>query len=219
MVTRENFENNLQELQAKLTMMGELAVASINKSFDAFKNHDIELALKVIEEDSVVDNLETEINQFIVWLMAKEQPVARDLRRIIGVLKISSEIERIADFGVNIAKATIKIGTSNSQVDDTNLDQMKEISITMMHKALQSFFEGNMVLVKEVADLDDKVDKLYGETYKMLTSHLKENPEETEQLVQLLLINRFLERTADHITNIAESAAYLIKGQIYDLNS
>ncbi|MDQ0225360.1 phosphate transport system regulatory protein PhoU [Bacillus sp. 7586-K] len=219
MVTRENFENNLQELQAKLTMMGELAVASINKSFDAFKNHDIELALKVIEEDSVVDNLETEINQFIVWLMAKEQPVARDLRRIIGVLKISSEIERIADFGVNIAKATIKIGTSNSQVDDTNLDQMKEISITMMHKALQSFFEGNMVLVKEVADLDDNVDKLYGETYKMLTSHLKENPEETEQLVQLLLINRFLERTADHITNIAESAAYLIKGQIYDLNS
>jgi len=219
MVTRENFENNLQELQAKLTMMGELAVASINKSFDAFKNHDIEIALKVIEEDSVVDNLETEINQFIVWLMAKEQPVARDLRRIIGVLKISSEIERIADFGVNIAKATIKIGTSNSQVDDANLDQMKEISITMMHKALQSFFEGNMVLVKEVADLDDKVDKLYGETYKMLTSHLKENPEETEQLVQLLLINRFLERTADHITNIAESAAYLIKGQIYDLNS
>ena len=199
MVTRENFENNLQELQAKLTMMGELAVASINKSFDAFKNHDIELALKVIEEDSVVDNLETEINQFIVWLMAKEQPVARDLRRIIGVLKISSEIERIADFGVNIAKATIKIGTSNSQVDDTNLDQMKEISITMMHKALQSFFEGNMVLVKEVADLDDNVDKLYGETYKMLTSHLKENPEETEQLVQLLLINRFLERTADHL--------------------
>lgn len=219
MVTRENFENNLQELQAKMTMMGELAVASINKAFDAFKNHDIELALKVIEEDSVVDNLETEINQFIVWLMAKEQPVARDLRRIIGVLKISSEIERIADFGVNIAKATIKIGTSKSQVDDTNLDQMKEISITMMNKALQSFFEGNMVLVKEVADLDDKVDKLYGETYKMLTSHLRENPEETEQLVQLLLINRFLERTADHITNIAESAAYLIKGQIYDLNS
>lgn len=218
MVVRESFENNLTELEAKMTLMGDLAIASIEKAFEAYKSQNIELSLKVIEEDNDVDQLEIEINQFIVWLMVKEQPVARDLRKIIGILKISSEIERIADFGVNIAKATIKIGNAQTSLNLSSLEQMKDISITMLQKALKSFLEGNMVLVKEVADLDDQVDDLSRETYKIITNHLSQNPNETNQLAQLLFINRYLERTADHITNIAESAAYLIKGQMYDLN-
>jgi phosphate transport system protein len=220
MVVRESFENSLKELLEKMTTIGELASSSIEKAFEAYKTQNIELALKVIDEDDEVDDLEIEINQFIIWLMVKEQPVvARDLRRMIGILKISSEVERIADFGVNIAKATIKIGDSKSLLDLPSLEQMKEISITMLQKALQSFLEGNMALVKEVADLDDQVDELSGETYKIITSHLREHPEEANHLAQLLFLNRYLERTADHITNIAESAAYLIKGQMYDLNS
>lgn len=219
MVVRESFENNLNELQAKMITMGDLASSAIEKAFEAYQTQNIEIALKVIQEDNYVDDLEIEINQFIIWLMAKEQPVARDLRRIIGLLKISSEIERIADFGVNIAKSTIKIGKSKSLLDLPGLEQMKNLSITMLQKSLQSFIEGNMVLVKEVADLDDQVDDISGETYKIITSYLSEHPEETNELAQLLFINRYLERTADHITNIAESAAYLIKGQMYDLNS
>jgi phosphate transport system protein len=219
MVVRENFDNKLQELEAKMKTMSDLAGASLEKAYEAFQTKDVELALKVIEEDEVVDDLEIEINHFIIWLMAKEQPVARDLRRIIGALKISSEIERIADFGVNIAKSTIKIGNSNSLVDITSLEKMKDISITMLQKGLDSFIDGDIKLAKEVGELDDEVDKYSWEVYKTITSYLKEHPEETDQLVQLLLINRYLERTADHITNIAESAAYLIKGQMYDLNA
>ncbi|MBU7591650.1 phosphate signaling complex protein PhoU [Metabacillus halosaccharovorans] len=219
MVVRESFDNNLQELQGKMTMMAKLSISAMEKSFEALKKQDVEIALKVIDEDTVIDNLDTEINQFVIWLLVKEQPVARDLRRIIGALKITSEIERIADFAVNISKSTIKIGQTQSLVNITNLDQMKDLSITMLEKALQSFIEENMVLAKEVGDLDDKVDKYSGETYKAITNYLKEHSEETDQLVQLLFINRYLERTADHITNIAESAAYLIKGRIYDFNS
>ncbi len=219
MVVREKFESNLKELQAKMKSMCDLAASSLDKSFEAFKTKDVELALKVIEEDEVVDDLEVEINHFIIWLLAKEQPVASDLRRIIGALKISLEIERIADFGVNIAKSTIKIGNSNSLVDVTSIEKMKDLSITMLEKGIDSFVKGDITLAKEVGDLDDEVDKLSGEVYKTITSYLKKHPDETDQLVQLLLINRYLERTADHITNIAESAAYLIKGQMYDLNS
>jgi len=141
------------------------------------------------------------------------------LREIIGVLKISSEIERVADFAVNIAKATIKIGQTKSLLEITHVEKMKELSIEMLRKALQSFLEENIVLAKEVGDLEDEVDEYSRETYKKLTTYLSEHPEETNQLVQLLFVNRYLERTADHITNIAESAAYLIKGQIYDFNS
>ncbi|MEK3936512.1 PhoU domain-containing protein [Sporosarcina sp. FSL W7-1349] len=95
---------------------------------------------------------------------------------------------------------------------------MNEISLKMLKMAVSAFIDGNITLTKEVAELDDQVDNHYTKTYKNITEYLREHPEETAQLVQLLFINRYLERTADHITNIAESAAYLIKGQIYDLN-
>ena len=219
MVVRESFDNNLQQLQEKMSIMTKLATSAMEKAFEALKTQDVEIALKVIDEDTEIDNLDTEINQFVIWLMAKEQPVARDLRRIIGALKITSEIERVADFAVNIAKSTIKIGNAHSLLRLTCLEQMKDISISMLQKSLQSFIEEDILLAKEVGDLDDKVDKYSGDTYKAITAYLKEHPEETEQLVQLLFINRYLERTADHITNIAESAAYLIKGRIYDFNS
>ena len=219
MSIRVNFENNLDELKSKITEMGELSIIALEKSFRALQTQDVEIALKVIEGDTAIDNLEIEINQFTIWIMAKEAPVARDLREIIGVLKISSEIERVADFAVNIAKATIKIGNATSLIDITHLEKMKDLSIEMLKKALESFLEEKILLAKEVADIEDKVDQLSRDTYKILTTYLSEHPEETNQLVQLLFINRFLERTADHITNIAESTAYLIKGQIYDFNS
>ena len=219
MNARKNFDNSLQELQNKMMEMNELAVSAFEKAFTAFKDQNVELALKVIEDDTAIDNLDIEINQFAVWLIAKEQPFATDLRRIIASLKITSDIERIADFASNIAKATIKIGKSHSLISLTNLEQMKEISMNMLQMAVTSFIDGDISLVKEVADLDDQVDNHYAETYNRITEALKQNSEDTTQLVQLLFINRYLERTADHITNIAESAAYLIKGQIYDLNS
>ncbi|MGM9922806.1 MAG: phosphate signaling complex protein PhoU [Bacillus sp. (in: firmicutes)] len=219
MVVRENFENNLLELQDKMSEMSGLAVLAIERSFKALKTQDIELALEVIDEDTAIDILETDINHYVVWLIAKEQPVARDLRRIIGALKISSEIERIADFAVNIAKATIRIGAADSLLGLTHLEQMKDLSVQMLQKAVKSFFEEDMLLAKEAGDLDDQVDSYSYETSKQLISYLREHPEETNQLVHLLFVNRHLERTADHITNIAESAAYLIKGKKYDLNT
>ncbi|MER2058415.1 MAG: phosphate signaling complex protein PhoU [Niallia sp.] len=219
MVIRENFEKKLEELKGKIREMGEMSIASLEEAFDALKAQDVEIALKVMEEDNDIDNLESEINHFAIWLMAKEQPVARDLRVVIGVIKISSEIERVADFAVNIAKATIKIGKTPSLLSLTQLEKMKEISIDMLKKAIKSFIEEDIVLAKEISKLEDEVDDYYLETYKKLTAYLSEHSEETNQLVQLLFINRYLERTADHITNMAESTGYLIKGKIYDFNS
>ena len=120
----------------------------------------LSLLSKAIEGDTAIDNLEMDINQFAIWIMAKEAPISRDLREIIGVLKISSEIERVADFAVNIAKSTIKIGQTTSLLELTHLEKMKELSIEMLRKALQSFLEENIVLAKEVGDLEDEVDQL-----------------------------------------------------------
>lgn len=218
MAPRENFEKNLLELQEKLVEMVDLTTNSIELSFTALKSQDVELALKVIEDDNEIDDLENEINQMAIWLMAKEQPVARDLRRIVSIIKISSGIERIADYAVNIAKSTIKIGKQPSLLDLSQLEQMKITGVMMLKKATESFINEDINLAKEVGDLDDRVDEMNKETYEALTQYLKTHADDTEQLVQMLFINRFLERIADHVTNFAESTAYLIKGKIYDFN-
>jgi len=218
MVVRESFESSLKELEEKIAEMERLTIIMHEKAFSSLKTKDIECALRVLEEDDEVDDLEEEINQLALWLMVKEQPVARDLRMIIGAIKISSEVERIADFAVNIAKATLQIGKSDSKANTAKLEEILSICLTMLQKSLKAFFEGEMSLAKEVGDMDDKVDELSDLVYRELTSYLSEHPEETNHVVQLLFVNRHLERVGDHITNIAESAAYLIKGRIYDLN-
>ena len=217
MNARKSFDKNLQKLENKMMKMNELTVSAFEKAFTALKTQNIELALRVIDEDNAIDKLDEEINQYAVWLIAKEQPFATDLRRIIGSIKITADIERIADFAVNIAKSTAKIGKTESLIDLTKLEKMKEIALNMLKMAVSAFIDENMELAKEVGELDNQVDNYHDETYKTITEYLRTHPEETTQLVQLLFINRYLERTGDHITNIAESAAYLIKGKIYDL--
>lgn len=215
---RENFEKNMLELQDKMSEMVEMTVIAMEKAFTALETQDMVLALMVIEEDSYIDTLENEINQMAIWLMAKEQPVARDLRRIISMIKMSSDIERIADFAVNTAKSTIKIGKADSILAQTSLVDMKTISMDMLVNALQSFIKEDIALAKAVGELDDAVDEKNHQNYVLLTEFLKDNPAQTEQVVQLLFINRYVERAADHITNMAESTAYFIKGQLFDLN-
>lgn len=218
MAARESFDKTLVELQDKLVEMSNLTASALEKSFTALKTQDVELAVSVIEEDNAIDILDIDINNFVVWLIAKEQPVARDLRRIIGALKISLEVERVADFAVNIAKSAIRIGSCESIIADTHLEEMKDLSIKMLQDAVQAFLEEDISLAKEVGELDDQVDEYNNINSKTILSYLSKQPEQMNQLTQLLFVNRHLERTADHITNIAENAAYLIKGKRYDLN-
>ncbi|MER2113342.1 MAG: phosphate signaling complex protein PhoU [Solibacillus isronensis] len=215
---RENFEKNMLELQDKMGEMVDMTVTAMEKAFKALQEQDMVLALDVIEEDNYIDDLENEINQMAIWLMAKEQPVARDMRRIISVIKMSSDIERIADFAVNTAKATIRISKADTILDRTSLVEMKNVAMDMLKKSMKAFIDADIALAKEVGELDDIVDRNNHENYALLTEYLKESPQEIEQTLQLLFINRFVERAADHITNMAESTAYFIKGQLFDLN-
>ena len=215
---RENFENNMTELQNKMKEMANLTIEAMEHAFIALEKQDVDFALSVIEEDAYIDELEGEINQMAVWIIAKQQPVARDLRRIISMLKMSSDIERIADFAVNTAKSTIKIGKTQALLSQTSILAMKNKTIEMMKFAIEAFVDENIQLAKQVGELDDVVDQKNYENFTLLKSLLKEHPERTDEIVELLLINRFVERAADHITNMAESTAYFIKGQLFDLN-
>jgi phosphate transport system protein len=218
MVARERFQLDLDELQSKLMELGHLADVAFNRAIESLETKNIELALEVIDDDTEADALYEEINDFAILLIAKQAPVAIDLRRIIVAIKIATDIERIADFAVNVAKSTIRIGEHEHVRTVSQIKEMYQITSEMLRLSLEAFNDEDVVLAKKVADMDDEVDAMYGTTIRELLDINRVDPENVAQITQLALTCRYLERAADHVTNIAESIFYLVKGRHYDLN-
>lgn len=219
MNTRTNFDSELAELKELLLAMGKMAEDALNKSIIALKEQNTDLALEVIDKDYKINQYDEEINDKSILMIAKQSPVATDLRRIIAAIKIASDVERIADNAVNIAKSTIRIGRNPLIKPLVDIPEMAKITQHMLSDSLKAYVDEDVSLAKEVANLDDQVDKLYGKTVKELMVLMSQNPNSIEQITQLSLVCRFLERTGDHCTNISESVVYLIKGKRYDLNN
>lgn len=214
---REKFEEDLKDLQGKMLALVQFTDDALVKAMEAFQTRNIDLALKVMEDDTHANILYEEINDFAILLIAKQQPVAIDLRRIIVSIKIATDLERMADFATNIAKSTIRIGQEPHIKEANKLIKMYEISSTMLKEAIKAYEQEDLQLAKKVSEMDDKVDALYGEVIKELFI-LNNEKGNYDQLVQMLFICRYLERYADHITNITEYIFYMIKGKHYDLN-
>ncbi|KSU85765.1 phosphate transport system protein [Fictibacillus enclensis] len=218
MVVRENFQLQLNELKAMLVEIGELTEHALKESMEALKEQDVDKALEVIENDQRINQLEDEINDAAILLIAKQAPVASDLRRIIAAIKISSDVERMADFAVNIAKSTIRIGEKPLIKPLVDLPRMAEIAIGMLTDSIKAYVDEDVVLAKNLADTDDSVDELYGKIIRELLELMTKHPESLAQITQLSFVCRYIERTADHATNIAESIIFLVKGKRYGLN-
>ncbi|MCM3586330.1 phosphate signaling complex protein PhoU [Mesobacillus maritimus] len=219
MVVREKFEEELNQLQTKLMELGNFAAAALTKALEALETGNVELALKIIEDDALANIQEEEINDLAILLIAKQSPVAVDLRRIIVAIKIANDIERIADFAENIAKSAIRIGKEPLVKPIEHIRQMYNLTTRMLAMSLEAFGEEDLSKAKQIAELDDQVDDLYGQTIVDLLQLNATNPHQSPQITQLLFICRYLERAADHTTNIAENVFYLVKGKRYDLNN
>ncbi|MED0702184.1 phosphate signaling complex protein PhoU [Aeribacillus composti] len=215
---REKFELDLNTLHTKLIEIGSLTEVALGKSIRALEKQDIDLAIEVLEQDVNVDQLEEEINDFAILLIAKQQPVAIDLRRIIVSIKIAADIERMADNAVNIAKSAIRIGNEPLIKPLEQITKMHKLASEMLSLSLKAYHEEDVALARKIAEIDDEVDDLYGEAIKELLQIIPENLEYMNQIIQLSLVARFIERTADHATNIAENVLYLVKGRHYALN-
>lgn len=218
MVVRENFQLQLEEMKNAIIQISKLTEEALLVSVEALKNQDLDKALEVIENDNRINVLEDEINDMAILLIAKQAPVASDLRRIIAAIKISSDIERMADFAVNIAKSTIRIGKQELIKPLEELPKMAHHAIKMLTAATKAYVEEDVALAKELADMDDYVDETYGKIIKELLELMTKNPDHLSQISQLLFVCRYIERTADHATNIAESIIFLVKGKRYGLN-
>lgn len=218
MSVREKFEFELNSAQEELISLSTMAVNALNKSMEALISQDVDAALEVIEDDKDINQLEEFINDRVILLIAKQSPVATDLRRLVVTIKVASDMERVGDYAVNIAKETIRIGKQELLPQITQIQQMQKLAVAMLRQVIEAFVEEDVVKAKEIAELDDQVDELYGDVIRKLMRAGGENPDRLSQITQLAFISRYMERSADHATNIAEQLFYLVRGQHYDLN-
>ena len=215
---RERFEHDLIAVQQDLMELCDLSIHSLQESFKAFLKKDIDLALQVIDTDPKINRLEEIINDRVILLIAKQQPVATDLRRLIVVIKAASDMERIGDHAVNIAKESIRIGKEPFVTSVETIEEMFHKTILMLRQIVDAFIEENTIKAKEIANLDDEVDELTGNTLSNLMK-LSVSNEQVSQVTSLSYVCRCIERAADHATNIAEHLFYLVKGKHYELNN
>ncbi len=218
MSVREKFEFELNSAQEELITLSTLAVDALNKSMEALVTQDVDAALEIIEHDQEINQLEETINDQVILLIAKQSPVATDLRRLIVTIKVASDMERVGDYAVNIAKETIRIGNQPLLAQINQIQQMQKLAVAMLTQVIEAFVEEDVVKAKEIAELDDQVDELYGNVIRQLMQAGGEHPDKLSQITQLSFISRYMERSADHATNIAEQLFYLVRGRHYDLN-
>ena len=219
MVVREKFEQELREVQEQFISLSKLSISTLDKSITALLNHDVDSSLSIIQNDININRIEEEINDRVILLLAKQQPVATDLRRLIVMIKAAHDMERVGDYAVNIAKETTRIGKAEFVYPIRNIEEMRTKTISMLEQVMIAFTEENVEKAREIASLDDQVDSLYGQTIQQLLKVGAEQPDKLSQITQLSFVCRYLERSADHATNIAEQLFYLVKGRHYDLNN
>ncbi|GAA0354266.1 phosphate signaling complex protein PhoU [Bacillus horti] len=218
MGVRKNFELEMNQLTEKLISMGELAEAAFSSSIEALKNQDTEQATRIIDNDEQINAIEEEIEELVVKIIASQQPVASDLRKIMSAIKITTSVERIGDFAVDIAKSTLRIGNEELVKPLQDIPAMAELVQRMIRESLQAYKTDNAELAQEISELDDKVDSLYAKIVQDLLSRMVDAPQKMDQIMQLAFVARYIERMADHVTNISEAILYSVKGKRMDLN-
>ena len=219
MSTRSNFDNDLKELKDLLLKMASKSEAAIKEGMLALINQDLDKAKQVIEGDNEIDDMDYEINDKALLLIARQSPVASDLRKISVALKVSSEVERFADIAVNIAKSALHIGKEEHFKEIIDIPKMMEMALEMVSDSITAYYSEDIDLAKKCAEKDDDVDKMFGSLIQELLSYIPQNPKSTNQIIQLAFVCRYIERIADHSTNISEDVIYLVTGRRVNLNA
>jgi len=209
-----HFHEQLEHLRTRLLDMSARAEALIDQAVDALRHRDADKANAVIRADADLDALEIGIEQLAISLLALQQPRARDLRFIIGAIKISNDLERVGDHAVNIAQSALRLDDLRALITpDPEIEDMARRARGMLSDALDAFVRADGAIGRDVCRRDDQVDALHDSLFRILLTHMLEDPSTISAALELFLVSRNLERVADLATNIAEDAVYLAEGK------
>ena len=210
----KHFIRELVKVKKNILELGTLVEEQVYKTLQAIISFDKDLAEQIIKNDIEIDEMEVEIEEECLKILALHQPVAVDLRFIVAVIKINNDLERIGDMAVNIAQRVKTIASQEQCEFIYDYTTMAEKSKNMLNNSLDALVNMDIDLAYKVCLLDDEVDAIKVDAYDTIKQAMKNNPDHLSYLINLFLISRHLERIADHSTNISEEVIYLIEGEI-----
>jgi len=206
------FREELEQLKMMILQMAALADSALDKAMRALFERDAELANEVIQGDQQINLLEVDIDRYSLRLLALGQPLARDLRFIVGCMRISVDLERVADQAVNVAESALFLSSRPPLPHNSNLEQLAETATDMLRTAIAAFVLGNADEARDVCQMDDTADELNVAILRGLLDYMVGEVPAVERSVQTIIAARSLERVADQATNIAESVIFIVQG-------
>jgi phosphate transport system protein len=219
METRTAFHKRLREIQDDVLSMGSMVSKATLRSIEALKNRDLDLANQIIADDKKVNRKRFEIEEKCVELIATQQPMASDLRIILAVLNIISEVERIGDYAEGIAKIAIMIGDEPSLKPLIDIPRMAEQTVDMLRRSLDAFVNRDAETAKKISAEDDSVDQLYDQVFRELLTFMAEDPKTITRATRLIWVAHNLERSADRVTNICERVVFVVTGKMEEIGA
>lgn len=219
MDNRKGFHQSLDELQREILKMGVLVEEAIYHAVKSLANLDAKIAEQVIEGDETINQTMVEVESECFRLLALQQPMASDLRVIATAMKIVTDLERIGDHAVDIAKTTLRLQGEKLLKPLVDTPRMADLAKEMLHEALDSYVKRDTKLALSLATKDDAVDKIYKEIFNELEELMQQDSNNVKQAMKLLMVANSLERIADHATNIGEWVIYMVSGDRKDLNA
>ena len=209
-----HFEREIDALKAQLLLMGGRAEQIVRKSIDALVRRDAELASSTFLDDKQIDRLEIDIEERCIRLFALQQPLATDLRFIMSALKISNDLERVGDHGVNIAQSAVRLAAEPMLKPLVDIPRMADLATSMLHDALDAYVRRDPETARRLCRRDDEVDNLNRQVVRELLSYMIESPSTITRAMELVLVARNLERVADLATNVAEEVVFINEARI-----
>ena len=219
MEQKQPLPKRIEAVKDHVLAMGILVEKALNRAIDALKNRDLGLAHQIMADDAKVNQKRFEIENECIDLMATQQPIAADLRVIVAVLSIITELERIGDYAEGIAKIVILIGDEPPLKPLIDIPRMKDITVEMIHGSLQSFIDGNDKLAVQVVSMDSTVDNLYDQVFRELLTFMMADPRTISRATRLIWVAHNLERAADRATNICERVVYTVTGKMQEIGA
>lgn len=219
MELRTAFHKKLREIQDDILAMGSMASKAVLRSIDALKNRDLTLARQLIADDRKINDKRFEIEEKCVGLIATQQPMASDLRIIIAILNITTEIERIGDYAAGIAQIVVMIGDEPPLKPLIDIPRMADQTVDMLRRSLDAFINRDAEAAKKIAAEDDLIDHLYDQVFRELLTFMAEDPKTITRATRLMWAAHDLERAADRVTNICERAVFVVTGKMEEIGA
>ena len=215
---RADLDRRLRNLEQELVGLGRMVEKAISRSLLALAQRDLEASREVISEDDYIDAKRFEIEDECIDIIAAHQPVARDLRLLVAMLHIDTELERIGDYAEGIAKISVMMGDEPPLKPLIDIPRMGEKASAMVKRSLEALVNRDTVSAMQVCADDDEVDALYDQVYHELILYMLRDPQSIQRATYLLWVSHDLERVADRATNIAERVVYLVTGKMTEVN-